>query len=378
MLLPAMSQEGGSRVERAPGVVRGEWWRRRDDGRLQCELCPRYCRLHEGQRAFCYVRQARDGEIVLASYSRVSGFCIKPIEKKPLNHFHPGLAVLSFGTAGCNLGCRFCQNWDMSKAREDDVLSSAAAPAMVAEAAVNGGCDTMAFTYNDPIIFAEYAIDCAVAAHERDVRTVAVTSGYITPEARPPFFRHIDAANVDMKAFTDDFYRSVCFAELGPVLDTIRWLTNETEVWAELTTLLIPGHNDSEDEVARLCDWVAEEAGPEVPLYFTALHPGFKLTDAPPTPPDTLRRARRQGLGAGLRHVYTGNIHDPEGQSTSCVGCGCSVIARDRYQIKAWALDESGHCTVCGMALDGHVQGQPGTWGGRRQRVSVGGRPGPA
>ncbi len=370
-----MSQEGSSRVERAPGVVRGEWWRRLDDGRLQCELCPRYCRLHEGQRAFCYVRQARDGEIVLASYGRASGFCIDPIEKKPLNHFHPGSAVLSFGTAGCNLGCRFCQNWDMSKAREDDVLSSSATPAMVAEAAVQGGCASIAFTYNDPIIFAEYAIDCAIAAHERDVRTVAVTSGYITAEARPAFFEHFDAANVDLKAFTDDFYRGVCFAELGPVLDTIRWLVRETEVWVELTTLLIPGHNDSPDEVARLCDWVVEEAGSDVPLHFTAFHPDFKLTEAPPTPPDTLRRARAQALQAGLQHVYTGNIRDREGQSTYCVGCGACLIARDGYRIEAWALDGRGRCAACGVPLAGHAQGQPGTWGARRQRVSIGNGP---
>ena len=359
------------RREIAPGVVRGEWWHPLADGRLQCDLCPRHCRLREGQKAFCYVREARDGEIVLASYGRATGFCIDPIEKKPLSHFYPGSAVLSFGTAGCNLGCRFCQNWDTSKAREDRVLSAAASPDAVAAAAVGGGCASVAFTYNDPIIFAEYAIDCARAAHERGVRTVAVSSGYITASARPDFFAHIDAANIDLKAFTETFYHGICFAQLDPVLDTIRWLTRETDVWVEITTLLIPGHNDSEAEVARLCDWVVEEAGPEVPLHFTAFHPDFKLTDAPPTPPDTLRRARARALAAGLKHVYTGNIRDAAGQATYCAGCDAVVIGRDGYTVTAWNLDEAGRCGACGTGLAGRFAARPGNWGARRRPVHI-------
>lgn len=360
------------RSEIATGVVSGRWWHRLDDGRLQCDLCPRFCKLHEGQRAFCYVREAREGEIVLASYGRATGFCIDPIEKKPLSHFYPGSSVLSFGTAGCNLGCRFCQNWDTSKARDDDVLAASASPDAVAAAAVDGGCASIAFTYNDPIIFAEYAIDCAKAAHERDVRTVAVSSGYITPEARGDFFRHIDAANIDLKAFTETFYHGICFAHLDPVLDTIRWLVRETAVWVEITTLLIPGQNDTEDEVARLCDWVATEAGPEVPLHFTAFHPDFKLTDAPPTPPATLQRARAQGLAAGLKHVFTGNIRDEAGQATYCAGCGTAVIGRDGYTITSWDLDDAGCCAACGTRLAGRFDSGPGLWGARRRRVFLG------
>jgi pyruvate formate lyase activating enzyme len=357
------------RQEIAPGVVSGQWWHRLDDGRLQCDLCPRYCRLREGQQGFCFVREARSDEIVLTTYGRASGFCIDPIEKKPLSHFYPGSAVLSFGTAGCNLGCSFCQNWDISRAREDRVLAARALPERVVQAAVDAGCTSIAFTYNDPVIFAEYAIDCAEEAHARGVRTVAVTSGYITPEARREFYAHIDAANVDLKAFTEGFYRKVCFAHLDPVLETLRWLAHETAVWLEVTTLLIPGQNDSEDEVARLCGWFVQNLGPEVPLHFSAFHPDFRMVDTPPTPPATLRRAREQAQAAGLKHVYTGNIQDVEGQSTYCTNCGQPVIGRDGYDIIAWRLDAEGRCVGCGQALAGRFAPAPGHWGARRRPV---------
>lgn len=355
-----------------PGVIQGEWWHSLADGRIQCDLCPRLCKLHEDQRGFCFVRQGRDGGIALTSYGRASGFCVDPIEKKPLNHFYPGTSVLSFGTAGCNLGCRFCQNWDLSKSRETDRLSDWATPEAVADAAVREGCRSIAFTYNDPVIFAEYAIDCAIAARERGVKTVAVTAGYITPEARKTFFTHLDAANIDLKGFTEAFYHKLCFASLGPILETLAWVKRETTVWLEVTTLLIPGHNDTEDEIARLCDWFAVHLGPETPLHFTAFHPDFKLTDSPPTPPETLSRAREQAKAAGLRHVYTGNVHDAQGQSTYCAGCGTRLIERDWYSLGIWKLDEAGNCTDCGAALAGKFDPEPGTRGPRRQRVVIG------
>jgi pyruvate formate lyase activating enzyme len=354
-----------------PGVVAGEWWHRLQDGRVQCDLCPRNCKLQPGQRGFCYVRQARDEGMVLASYGRASGFCIDPIEKKPLNHFYPGTSVLSFGTAGCNLGCRFCQNWSISKASRNDRLTDWAAPESVARAAVEAGCRSVAFTYNDPVIFAEYAIDCAMAAHEAGLKTVAVTAGYINPGARPAFFSRMDAANVDLKAFTESFYRGLCFAHLGPVLDTLRWLRHETQVWVEVTTLLIPDRNDSPDEVARLSDWFVENLGPDVPLHFTAFHPDFKLKDAPATPRETLRRARVQAQRAGIRHVYTGNVQDPEGQSTCCPDCGETVIERDGYEVGVWRLDDQGACRSCGTLLAGRFDPKPGGWGARRQRVEI-------
>jgi pyruvate formate lyase activating enzyme len=359
------------RQEIEPGMVSGQWWHRLDDDRLQCDLCPRYCRLHEGQKGFCFVREARNGEVVLTSYGRASGFCIDPVEKKPLNHFFPGSSVLSFGTAGCNLGCRFCQNWDISKARESQILAWHASPRHVAEAAVDAGCTSIAFTYTDPVTFAEYAIDCAQEAHALGVRTVAVSAGYISPEARAEFFRHIDAANIDLKAFTDRFYDKVCFAHLAPVLDTLEWITRETRVWLEVTTLLIPGQNDSEDEIERLCGWVAEHLGPEVPLHFTAFHPDFKMTDLPPTPVATLRRAREQGRAAGLKHVYTGNIPDAEGQSTYCARCGTMVIGRDGYEITAWRLGDDGRCRACNHPLAGRFAPAPGRWGAKRRSVSL-------
>jgi pyruvate formate lyase activating enzyme len=359
------------RVLIEPGVVRGQWWHPVEGARVQCDLCPRACKLHEGQRGFCFVRQARDGAIVLTSYGRASGFCVDPIEKKPLNHFYPGTSVLSFGTAGCNLGCRFCQNWDISKAREMDRLGDWARPEDVAAAAARAGCRSIAFTYNDPVIFAEYAIDCARAAHERGLKAVAVSAGYITPIARPEFYAHMDAANIDLKAFTEQFYHRLCFASLPPVLDTLRWLKHETDVWFEVTTLLIPGHNDTEDEVARLCDWFAENLGPDVPLHFSAFHPDFKLLEVPHTPAATLVRARRQALAAGLRYVYTGNVHDAAGQSTYCGGCGELLIERDWYTLGRWNLDAEGRCTSCGARLAGHFEARPGRWGRRRQQVFI-------
>jgi pyruvate formate lyase activating enzyme len=348
----------------------GRWWHRLNDGRIQCDLCPRYCKLNDGQRAFCFVRMRQGDGIVLTTYGRSTGFCIDPIEKKPLDHFYPGTPVLSFGTAGCNLGCRFCQNWDISKAREIERLSEEATPDMIADAAVRTGCRSVAFTYNDPVIFAEYAMDTARACRARGVKAVAVTAGYIAPEARRDFYAVMDAANVDLKAFTEQFYHQLTFSHLEPVLDTLRYLRHETDVWFEVTTLLIPGQNDSEDEVAKLCDWFVANLGDEVPLHFTAFHPDFKMTDVAPTPPVTLARARRIGLAAGLKHVYTGNVHDAGGQSTYCAGCGKRLIERDWYVLGEWNVVD-GACKFCGRKLAGRFDAAPGAWGAKRVPVSL-------
>ena len=346
------------------------YWRPLDDGRIQCDLCPRQCRLRDGQRAFCFVRERQGDRMVLTTYGRSTGFCIDPIEKKPLNHFLPGTPVLSFGTAGCNLGCRFCQNWDISKSRQVERASDAAGPDAIASAAQESGCRSVAFTYNDPVIWAEYAIDTAIACHERDVKTVAVTAGYITAAAREEFFRHIDAANVDLKAFSEVFYEKLCFARLGPVLDTLAWLRAETEVWIEVTTLIIPGQNDGDDELNRLADWFAENLGPDVPLHFSAFHPDFKMLDVPATPAATLARARRIAQGHGLRYVYTGNVHDAAGDATLCPGCGQVVIQRDWYRLLEWRLD-GGRCAACGTEIAGRFEERPGDWGARRAPVRI-------
>jgi len=349
----------------------GRWWHLEADGRIACDLCPRDCKLREGQRGACFVRMVEHGQMVLTSYGRSSGFCVDPIEKKPLNHFYPGSSVLSFGTAGCNLACKFCQNWDISKSRAMDTLADAAAPERLAQAAQQLGCRSIAFTYNDPVIFAEYAMDCADAAHALGLKAVAVTAGYISPAARREFYAKIDAANVDLKAFTDEFYHKVCGAHLQPVLDTLQYLAHETEVWTEITTLLIPGKNDSDAEIRAECEWIARELGAEVPLHFTAFHPDYKMTDIAHTPAATLRRARDIALAAGLRHVYTGNVHDCEGGSTYCPACKARLIERDWYQILTYRLSEDGRCPDCQARLAGRFEAFHGAFGPRRIPVRL-------
>ena len=311
----------------------GRWWEKTTENKILCTLCPRHCQLSDGQRGFCFVRQNVGGQMVLTTYGRSSGFCIDPIEKKPLNHFYPGTSVLSFGTAGCNLGCKFCQNWDISKSREFDRLTEKAEPSAIAKAAKEYGCASVAFTYNDPVIFAEYAIDTAMACHEVGLKTIAVTAGYMTADSRPEFYQHIDAANVDLKGFSERFYDKITSGHLQPVLDTLVYLKRETDVWLEITTLLIPGENDSESEIHAMCEWIASHLGLEVPLHFTAFHPDFKMLDKPRTPVATLKRCRQIALSKGLHYVYTGNIHDREGGTTYCAQCKKVLIERDGYQL---------------------------------------------
>jgi pyruvate formate lyase activating enzyme len=355
-----------------PAVVATDYWHLRPDGRVQCDLCPRYCRLQEGQRGMCFVRARQNDQIVLTSYGRSSGFCIDPIEKKPLNHFLPGTPVLSFGTAGCNLACKFCQNWEISKSREVESLSDAASPEEIARAARAAGCRSVAFTYNDPVVFHEYAIDVADACRAAGLKAVAVTAGEVCPAPRAEFYRHMDAANVDLKAFSERFYRDICKGHLQAVLETLVYLKRETSVWLEITTLLIPGENDSDAELEALATWCAAELGPDVPLHFTAFHPDFRMQDTPPTPPATLRRARDIARRAGLRYVYTGNVHDEDGGSTACADCGARLIGRDWYVLTEWGLDEAGRCRHCGAACPGVFEGPPGRWGARRLPVAIG------
>lgn len=347
------------------------YWHRLDDGRIQCDLCPRDCRLHEGQRGACFVRMREGDRMVLTTYGRSSGFCVDPIEKKPLNHFYPGSSVLSFGTAGCNLACKFCQNWDISKSRDMDRLMDAADAEELAATAQTLGCRSVAFTYNDPVIFAEYAMDVADACRAQGLKAVAVTAGYIHAEPRREFYAHMDAANVDLKGFTEDFYFRLCGAKLAPVLDTLAWLHHETEVWVEITTLLIPGHNDASAEITELSRWVLREMGPEVPLHFTAFHPDFKMTELSPTPAATLTRAREIARAEGLKHVYTGNVHDSTGGTTYCTGCGKPLIVRDWYRILGYHLDEAGACPDCGTPLAGRFGGYARPFGHRRIPVAI-------
>ncbi|HSN05481.1 MAG TPA: AmmeMemoRadiSam system radical SAM enzyme [Nitrospira sp.] len=341
-------------------------WHQLKDGRIQCDLCPRYCALHEGQRGFCFVRGRQQDQIVLTTYGRSSGFCVDPIEKKPLNHFLPGTSVLSFGTAGCNLSCKFCQNWDMSKSREMDTLADEASPETISRAAVDLGCRSVAYTYNDPVIFHEYAIDVAQACRQHGIKSVAVTAGYVCDEPREEFYRHMDAANVDLKGFTERFYKQVCGGSLQPVLDTLVYIKHHTKVWLEITTLVIPGENDSEAELERLTQWVVEHLGPDVPIHFSGFHPDYKLLNVPSTPASTLTKARRIAMKNGIRYAYTGNVQDEEGGSTYCHHCREQLIGRDWYELNEWNVTADGACRFCQTPCAGVFEAQPGHWGSRR------------
>lgn len=356
----------------AAALHEARWWRAEPDGKLLCTLCPRYCRVGEGQPGFCFLRQNQGGRLVQLGYGRSTGFAIDPVEKKPLNHFFPGTPILSFGTAGCNLGCKFCQNWDISKAKLDAEELSASRPEQVAALAADRGCPSIAYTYNDPVIWAEYVIDVARAARAGGLKNVLVTAGYVTDEARPALYADADAANVDLKAFTEEFYRKTTASHLEPVLETLKWIRHHSDTWLEVTTLLIPGHNDGDDELRRLAGWFHANLGPDVPLHFTAFHPDYKMTDVPPTPPATLRRARAIALAAGLRYVYVGNVHDSEGQTTSCVRCARPLIVRDWYAITHYAVDR-GACAHCGHPLPGRFGAEPVALrsGFRRLRVAA-------
>ena len=342
----------------------GKWFHPLGDGGIQCDLCPRNCRLREGQKGYCFVRERRGERIGLSTWGRSSGFCVDPIEKKPLNHFYPGTPVLSFGTAGCNLGCKFCQNHEISSARQWDRLAQSASPARIAAAAQEMSVRAVAFTYNDPVVYAEYAIDTARACRALGIHPIAVTAGYISPEARGEFFSVMDAANIDLKGFNEDFYWRLTGAHLTNILDNIVWIVHNTSTWVELTTLIIPGYNDDRAQLQAECEWIARELGTEVPLHFTAFHPDHYMLDTPPTPLQMLRTAREIALEAGLQHVYLGNVHDPEADTTYCAGCGKALIRRDWYQLREYNL-VAGKCPNCGKALAGHFDSRPGTWGPR-------------
>ncbi|OOZ36992.1 AmmeMemoRadiSam system radical SAM enzyme [Solemya velesiana gill symbiont] len=347
-------------------------WHKLEGGRVQCDLCPRECKLKEGQQGLCFVRACEGGEIVLTTYGLSSGFCVDPIEKKPLNHFLPGTPVFSFGTAGCNLACRFCQNWDMSKSREMHTLADAASPEAIAQTAKELGCRSVAYTYNDPVIFHEYAIDTAIACRELGVKSVAVTAGYISPGPREEFFSYMDASNVDLKAFTERFYHKLTGGHLQPILDNLVYLKQETDVWFELATLLIPGENDSEQELDGMTTWVVENLGPDVPMHFTAFHPDWKMMDKPSTPVSTLTMAREIAIRNGVHYAYTGNVHDSRRGSTWCPECGELLIERDWYRLGSWNLKESGSCSKCGAHIAGVFDpAGPGTWGPKRLPIRM-------
>jgi pyruvate formate lyase activating enzyme len=352
-------------------TVTTKYWHQLPDARIQCDMCPRFCKLHEAQRGLCFIRQNLNNQIVMTSYGHSSGFAVDPVEKKPLNHFYPGTPVFSFGTAGCNLACKFCQNWDISKSREMDTLMSKADPEVIAKAALEAGCKSVAYTYNDPVIFHEYAIDTAQACQALGLKSIAVSAGYVCSEPRVEFYHNMDAANIDLKAFSEHFYHKITGGHLEPVLDTLKYIKQETTVWLELTTLIIPGENDSESELQEMTQWVVENLGKDVPIHFSAFHPDWKMLDKPVTPPESLIKARKIALNNGIRYAYVGNVHDKQADSTYCHSCGELLIGRDWYQISDWHLDEVGRCCACGTSCAGYFEVKPGDWGRKRMAIRV-------
>lgn len=365
MIRPTENQDSFS------DTIPTKYWHLLDDGRVQCDLCPRFCKMHLGQRGLCFVRANEDNKIVLTTWGRSSGFAIDPIEKKPLNHYLPGTPVLSFGTAGCNLACKFCQNWDISKSREIDTLMDNATPERIANQANDLGCRSVAYTYNDPVIFHEYAIDVAQACTEKGIKNIAVTAGYVCPEPRAEFYHYMDAVNVDLKAFSEDFYYKITGSHLQAILETLKYIKHETDVWLELTTLLIPGENDSDKEIQQMTQWVVENLGPDVPMHFSVFHPDWKMRDIPSTPPETVKNSRKIALENGVNYAYVGNMHDKVGDSTWCHHCGELLIGRDWYQLSEWQLTVSGNCKKCGTRCAGVFESEPGDWGAKRVAVKM-------
>ncbi len=329
-----------------------QWWEPAENEKILCTLCPRYCTIGNGQVGFCFIRQNINGKLYSLGYGRPTGFAIDPIEKKPLNHFLPGSQILSFGTAGCNLGCKFCQNWSISKARFDSIRSYNATPEDVISLAKKNNTPSIAFTYNDPVIFGEYVIDISQIANDENIRTVMVTAGYIDKNARKDVFKYINGANVDLKAFSEKFYHKLTLSHLNDVLNTLIWLKNETSIWFEITTLLIPDENDSDDEIKKMIDWILQNLGDEVPIHFTAFHPDFKMATKSRTPASTLTRARNIALSSGIKFCYLGNIHDQQAQTTYCSSCSKPIIKRDWHSITEQNMNKN-KCSNCGNILPG-------------------------
>ncbi len=319
---------------------------------VRCTLCPRRCRLAEGQHGFCFARKNLNGRVVCATYGLCTGLALDPIEKKPLYHFFPGSSVLSFGTIGCNLECKFCQNWTTSRCRDVAALQVHASPAEIATAAAGHGCKSVAYTYNEPIIWMEYALDTAKECARRGIKNVAVTAAYLAPEMRETFWPAMDAVNVDLKGFTEAFYEKYCRATLAPVLENLKFIAQETDAWLEITNLLIPGANDSPNDIRAMCDWIVKHLGANVPLHFSAFRPCYQMVDRPPTPLATLKRAYQLAVDAGLRYVYLGNVSAPGYESTQCSGCRQVVLGRNGFHITYRAMT-GGACAFCGTKIAG-------------------------
>jgi len=320
---------------------------------IQCHLCPRGCIVTDGNRGYCRVRENRKGTYYSLVYGRPCATHLDPIEKKPLFHVYPGSLAYSIATVGCNMTCKFCQNWDISQARPEDISVPYRAPENIASAAKKSGAKTIAYTYNEPTIFSEYLSDCARAGREQGVESVMVSNGFITAEAQKTLFPVLKAIKIDFKGFTQDFYKKVCDGQLQPVLDTLKRLSG-SGVWYEIVVLVIPTLNDSPDEIKRMSAWMVKELGQDVPLHFSRFNPMYKMKNIPPTPPQTLRRAREIAMGEGIHFVYIGNVPGAEAQNTICPSCRAVLIERYEYRILNNTIVD-GKCKACGKPV-------PGVW----------------
>ncbi len=319
---------------------------------VRCGICPKRCRIPPGYSGECRVRINVDGTLRATTYGRPCAVHVDPMEKKPLFHFFPGAMILSLGTAGCNLHCKNCQNADISQGNPEDITAYDVPPEALPALAKKHACAHVAYTYNEPLVSYEYTRDCCIAARAAGLRNVLVTNGYINEEPLAALLPYVDAANVDIKGFSDAFYREVCGGTLEPVLRTVLMM-KAAGVHVEVTNLVIPTLNDSDALFDPLCAWMREQAGPEVPLHFSRFFPCFRMTHLPPTPVDSLLRARERARLAGLKHIYVGNAEVPDGDDTFCAGCGGRVVARQRYVVKENRVTAAGACPDCGKRLYG-------------------------
>lgn len=329
------------------------WWKAIDGGRVECELCPQACRVADRERGECGVRENRGGEYYTLVHSRACSLHLDPIEKKPFYHVLPGQAALSVAAPGCNIECKFCQNWQIAQVRPEQVETVELPPEHLVRLARRHGAPTIACTYSEPVVWAEYVHDIARAGNKQGVRTLLVSNGYINPGPMAEIIEDLAAVKIDLKAFTREFYRETCSGELQPVLDTLE-LLRKKKVWTEIVVLVIPTLNDSDQELERLTGFVAKQLGADVPVHFTRFHPSYRLQNLPPTPVRTLERAREIGLEQGLHFVYVGNVPGHPGNHTYCPSCGKLLIRRIGYKVLATGLKD-GHCPACKTLV-------PGVW----------------
>lgn len=342
----------GAQVERGYVDAReARYWERLDNGRVRCLLCPRTCTVPPGGRGYCEVRENRGGTYYTLTYGNPCAVHVDPIEKKPLYHFLPGTRSFSIASAGCNLDCKFCQNWQISQARPEDLMNRRLSPEDVVEEALASGCSTVAYTYSEPTIFFEYMVDCAKLARTRGLRNVYHSNGFINPEPLVELCRYMDAANIDLKGFTEEYYRDMANGSLAPVLRSLKILKG-AGVHLEITTLLVPGRNDDPAALRAMCRWIHDNLGASVPLHFSRFHPEYRLADVPPTPLETLELARRIAADEGLVYVYIGNVPGHAANSSYCPRCGGEVIHRIGYSVEPVGL-ANGACARCGTAIEG-------------------------